>query len=89
MLRSASRILGYRLTADDGEVGRCVDFLLEQPTWIVRYVLVDVGARLDGARCWSPRSGCASRTGARDAGRWTARASKWRRSLRARLRFSR
>jgi len=48
MLRSASRILGYRLTADDGEVGRCVDFLLEQPTWIVRYVLVDAGARLDG-----------------------------------------
>ena len=50
MLRSASRILGYRLAADDGEVGRCVDFLLEQPTWIVRYVLVDTGARLEGGR---------------------------------------
>jgi hypothetical protein len=50
MLRSASRILGYRLTADDGEVGRCVDFLLEQPTWIVRYVLVETGRRRGGGR---------------------------------------
>ena len=48
MLRSTSRILGYRLAADDGEVGRCVDFLLEQPTWIVRYVLVETGPRLEG-----------------------------------------
>jgi hypothetical protein len=46
MLRSASRILGYRLNAEDGEVGRCVDFLLERSTWIVRYVLVDAGPRL-------------------------------------------
>lgn len=41
MLRSASRILGYRLSAEDGEVGRCADFLLEPHTWIVRYVLVE------------------------------------------------
>ncbi|HEU4579186.1 MAG TPA: hypothetical protein VFS67_13070 [Polyangiaceae bacterium] len=41
MLRSASRILGYRLSAQDGEVGRCMDFLLEPRTWIVRYLLVD------------------------------------------------
>lgn len=47
MLRSASRILGYRLSAEDGEVGRCVDFLLEPHTWIVRYVLVDVAPRGD------------------------------------------
>ena len=45
MLRSASRILGYRLSAEDGEVGRCVDFLLEPHTWIVRYVLVDAATR--------------------------------------------
>jgi hypothetical protein len=47
MLRSASRILGYRLTADDGEVGRCVDFLLEPPAWSVRYVLVDTDPRFE------------------------------------------
>jgi len=45
MLRSASRILGYRLNAEDGEVGRCVDFLLDRTTWIVRYVLVDASPR--------------------------------------------
>jgi hypothetical protein len=52
MLRSASRILGYRLNAQDGEVGRCVDFLLEQPTWTVRYVCVDAGARREGRPVW-------------------------------------
>ena len=45
MLRSATRILGYRLSAEDGDVGRCVDFLLEPHTWIVRYVLVEASAR--------------------------------------------
>jgi hypothetical protein len=50
MLRSASRILGYRLSAEDGEVGRCVDFLLEPHTWIVRYVLVDAAPRGDEHR---------------------------------------
>jgi hypothetical protein len=50
MLRSASRILGYRLSAEDGEVGRCVDFLLEPHTWIVRYVLVDAAPGGDERR---------------------------------------
>jgi hypothetical protein len=50
MLRSASRILGYRLSAEDGEIGRCVDFLLEPHTWIVRYVLVDAAPRADERR---------------------------------------
>jgi hypothetical protein len=47
MLRSASRILGYRLNAEDGEVGRCVDFLLERSTWVVRSIVVDPGPRLE------------------------------------------
>jgi hypothetical protein len=50
MLRSASRILGYRLSARDGEVGRCVDLLLEPQTWNVRYVVVDAGVRVPGGR---------------------------------------
>src|SRR5688572_11160864 len=50
MLRSASRILGYRLFARDGQIGRCVDLLLEPQTWRVRYVVVDAGARVDGGR---------------------------------------
>lgn len=50
MLRSASRILGYRLSARDGQIGRCVDLLLEPHTWLVRYVVVDAGARVPGGR---------------------------------------
>jgi hypothetical protein len=50
MLRSASRILGYRLSAEDGELGRCVDFLVEPHTWIVRYVLVEATPGRDERR---------------------------------------
>lgn len=50
MLRSASRILGYRLLARDGNLGRCVDLLLDPHTWLVRYVVVDTGARVPGGR---------------------------------------
>jgi hypothetical protein len=44
MLRSASKILGYRLSARDGEVGRCVDLLIEDQSWSVRHVVVETGA---------------------------------------------
>jgi hypothetical protein len=48
MLRNASRLLGYRLNAQDGVVGRCVDVLLEPRSWVLRYVQVDAGLRLGG-----------------------------------------
>jgi hypothetical protein len=44
MLRCASKILGYRLSARDGEVGRCVDFLIEDQSWGVRHVVVEAAA---------------------------------------------
>ncbi len=50
MLRSASKILGYRLLARDGQIGRCIDLLLEPHTWRVSYVVVDAGARVPGGR---------------------------------------
>jgi hypothetical protein len=50
MLRSASRIFGYRLHAMDGPIGRCVDFLIDESSWAVRYVVVEAGGRLAGRR---------------------------------------
>jgi sporulation protein YlmC with PRC-barrel domain len=50
MLRSASKIFGYRLNGADGEVGRAVDLLFDDRTWTVRYLVVETGAWLDGRR---------------------------------------
>lgn len=44
MLRSASKILGYRLSAKDGDVGRCIDLLIEDQSWSVCHVVVETGA---------------------------------------------
>ena len=50
MLRSASRIFGYRLNAMDGQIGRCVDLLIDERSWTVRYVVVEAGGLLAGRR---------------------------------------
>lgn len=50
MLRSASKIFGYRLNGADGEIGRAVDFLFDDRTWAVRYLVVETGAWLGGRR---------------------------------------
>lgn len=49
MLRSVDEITGYTLAATDGEVGRCWDFLFDEP-WIVRYLVFDTGSWLSGRK---------------------------------------
>ncbi|MDX1645598.1 MAG: PRC-barrel domain-containing protein [Longimicrobiales bacterium] len=48
MLRSLKGILGYPLLAEDGEIGRCRDFLFDDAEWVVRYLEADTGK-------WIPR----------------------------------
>jgi hypothetical protein len=43
MLRSTKSILGYTLQASDGQIGRCKDFLFDDQTWTVRYLVADTG----------------------------------------------
>lgn len=50
MLRSARKILAHRLNAADGEVGRCVDFVIDSSGWRARYLVVERGAKLGGGR---------------------------------------
>lgn len=42
-LRSSDEVNGYNLRARDGEIGHVDDFILEEPDWSVRYLLVDTG----------------------------------------------
>ena len=48
MLRSLKDLEGYTASATDGDVGRAVDFLLDDERWAVRYLVVEPGTFLDG-----------------------------------------
>lgn len=48
-LRSLKEIVGYPLLAEDGEIGRCRDFLFDDADWVVRWLVADTGK-------WIPRA---------------------------------
>lgn len=50
MLRSVGEIAGYALRAEDGHIGRCKDFLFDDDTWTIRYMVADTGHWLPGRR---------------------------------------
>lgn len=40
-LRSTAEVRGYRIQAIDGEIGHVEDFVIEDDSWAIRYVVVD------------------------------------------------
>lgn len=50
MLRNVSEILNYILLAEDGEIGRCKDFLYDDEKWIIRYMVADTRRWLPGRK---------------------------------------
>lgn len=46
MLRSLKGIMGYRIAAADGELGKVADFYFDDATWHVRYVVAAAGTWL-------------------------------------------
>jgi len=48
MLRSAHELMGYRIQASDGQLGKVYDFLFDDRSWVVRYIAVDTGNWLPG-----------------------------------------
>jgi len=44
MLRSLKDLEHYGVTANDGDVGRVVNFLLDDEHWTIRYLVVETGA---------------------------------------------
>jgi hypothetical protein len=39
-LRSTNEVTGYHLLADDGEIGHVDDFIIDDETWAIRYLVV-------------------------------------------------
>lgn len=50
VLRSVEEVLGYDISALDGEVGHVEDFILETETWMLRYLVVDTRNWLPGRK---------------------------------------
>lgn len=50
MLRSVKELYNYVLSAKDGEIGRCKDFLFDDRWWTIRYMVADTGKWLPGRK---------------------------------------
>jgi len=50
MLQSTKELTNYVLSAEDGEIGRCKDFLIDDRPWVVRYMVADTGKWLPGRK---------------------------------------
>jgi hypothetical protein len=49
-LRSYKQVKGYNIEASDGNIGHVEDFILEDKTWALRYVVVDTRNWLPGGK---------------------------------------
>ena len=54
MLWNASSIKGYAVAASDGRLGTVSDFLFEDASWMVRWLVVDTGKWLSGRKVLLP-----------------------------------
>jgi hypothetical protein len=54
MLIDAGQLMGYAIHAEDGELGRCKDFLFDDRDWTVRYVVAETGKWLTGRKVLLP-----------------------------------
>ncbi|HKZ67142.1 MAG TPA: PRC-barrel domain-containing protein, partial [Chitinophagaceae bacterium] len=47
-LRSADEVEGYKIHAVDGEIGKVKDYIIDDQTWEIRFIVVDTGNWLSG-----------------------------------------
>lgn len=50
MLRSVKELEGYKVLAADGDIGQVYEFYFDDRAWTIRYLVVDMGARLTSRR---------------------------------------
>ena len=49
-LRSSAAVIGYHIAGTDGDIGHVEDFLLDEATWAIRYLVVDTSNWWFGTR---------------------------------------
>ena len=50
MLHNVNAVLNYVLLAEDGEIGRCKDFLFDDEKWTIRYLVADTRKWMPGRK---------------------------------------
>lgn len=50
MLRSIKSLVGYKILATDGEIGKVHEFFFDDERWVVAYLVVDTGNWLPGRK---------------------------------------
>jgi uncharacterized protein YrrD len=53
-LRSSSEVSGYNVQAEDGEIGHVADFIINNETWRVRYLIIDTKSWWPGGEVLLP-----------------------------------
>ena len=48
MLLNTKELMGHKLAALDGDIGRVQDFYFDDQTWVIRYLVADTGSWLTG-----------------------------------------
>jgi hypothetical protein len=52
-LRSAREVMGYYIEATDGDIGHVEDFILDDETWEIRYMVIDTKNLVAGKKSLS------------------------------------
>ncbi|HAT72286.1 MAG TPA: hypothetical protein DCS63_05670 [Elusimicrobia bacterium] len=50
MLRNINSLIGHRIHATDGELGKVDEFFFDDKTWLVRYLVAETGGWLSGRK---------------------------------------
>jgi sporulation protein YlmC with PRC-barrel domain len=56
MQRSVNSLIGYTISAKDGQLGKVSEFYFDDHTWTIRYLVVDTGTWLAERKVLIPRS---------------------------------
>ncbi|HUZ58468.1 MAG TPA: PRC-barrel domain-containing protein [Hanamia sp.] len=49
-LRSTENVTGYKIHATDGEIGKVVDYIFDDSTWEIKYLVIESGTWLDSRK---------------------------------------
>ncbi len=64
-LRSTREVRGYHIQATDDEIGHVEDFIIDDETWAIRYLVVDTQNWWPGKRFWFRQNGSSASAGTR------------------------
>jgi hypothetical protein len=56
MLRKFKEIMGYKLSATDGDIGKTKDLYFDDQVWMIRYLVTDTGGWLTDRKVLLPRA---------------------------------